>query len=265
MTFLSKQIHFISSFKKKLLAGFILGVFLSMLIIFLEPFNTNEYESNNRIISLLGFGALLSCVFIIQSIIENIWYYRVNKIWLVSYEILSTIIFFIFSGTIIYLYNHLIINDLNYSIKSHWWYYSHIVLAMVPIVAPLIIYLRQKFGQRIIPNSPTTIIITGENKNETFKLQKNDLLYIQAVENYIEIFFVDQDKELLSKTFRQTLSKVHEQVSFLEKCHRSYLVNINNIKEIRGNSQSAKIHFQHVEKNIPLSKTLYKSIKSRGF
>jgi len=265
LSFLSRQIHFTSSLKRKVLVGFILGVFLSMLIIFLEPFNTNEYESNNRIISLLGFGALLSCVFIIQSIIENFWYYRVNKIWLVLYEILSTIIFFTFSGTIIYLYNHLIINNLNYSIKSHWWYYSHIVLAMIPIVTPVLLYLRQKFGQRIIPSSPNTIIITGENKNEKLKLQKNELLYIQAVENYIEIFFVDRDHKLLSKTFRQTLSKVHEQVSFLEKCHRSYLVNINNIKEIRGNSQSAKIYFQNVEKKIPLSKTLYKSIKNRGF
>ncbi|NQY30631.1 MAG: LytTR family transcriptional regulator [Flavobacteriaceae bacterium] len=136
---------------------------------------------------------------------------------------------------------------------------------MIPIVAPVLLYLRQKFGQRIIPNSPNTIIITGENKNEKLKLHKKELLYIQAVENYIEIFFVDRDKKLLSKTFRQTLSKVHEQVSFLEKCHRSYLVNINNIKEIQGNSQSAKIYFQHVEKKIPLSKTLYKSIKSRVF
>ena len=245
-----------------MLVAFLLGTFLSMLIIFLEPFDTNKYESNNRIISLLGFGALLSCVFLIQSIIENNWYKRINKTWLVSHEILSTIIFFIFSGTVIYLYNQLVINDLNYSFKSHWWYYSHIVLAMIPIVAPVLIHLRQKFGELIVPISPDTIIISGENKNEKLELQKNELLCIQAVENYIEIYFVDRDKKLRSKIFRQTLSKVHKQVSFLEKCHRSYLVNIHNIKEIQGNSQSAKISFQLVDKKIPLSKTRYKSIKS---
>ena len=246
------------------MAGLLLGLFLSMLIIFLEPFDTNQYESNNRIISLLGFGAILSCTFIIQSIIENSWYSSVNKVWLVVYEILSTIIFFTFSGTVIYLYNHLFINELNYSIESHWWYYSHIVIAMIPIVTPVLLYLRQRFGERILPISPNTIIITGENKNEKLELQKNELLYIQAIENYIEIYFIDSEKKLLSKTFRQTLSKVHDQVSFLEKCHRSYLVNINKIKEIQGNSQSAKIHFHHVEKEIPLSKTLYKSIKSKA-
>ena len=183
-----------------------------MLILFLEPFDTNEYESNNRILSLLGFGALLCGVFVIQSIIENSWYNSVNKIWTVSQEILSTIIFFTFSGTTIYLYNHLIVNDLPYSMASHWWYYSHIVAAMIPIVAPLLIYLRQQFGECIIPISPNTVHITGENKNEKLDLQKEALLYIQAIENYVEIYFVDSDKKLVSKTFRQTLSKVHEQV-----------------------------------------------------
>ena len=154
-------------------------------------------------------------------------------------------------------------NDLNYSIKSHWWYYKNIVIVMIPIVAPLLLYLRQKFGEHIIPIPQNTIIITGENKNEILKLEKKELLYINAIENYIEIFFVDTGKNLLSKTFRQTLSNVHQQLPFLEKCHRSYLVNINNIKEIQGNSQGAKISFQHVEKKIPLSKTLYKSTKSR--
>ena len=89
---------------------------------------------------------------------------------------------------------------------------------MIPIVAPVLIFLRQKFGEYIVPISPNTIVLTGENKNERLELQKDELLYIQAVENYIEIFFIIVDKKLASKTFRQTLSKVHNQVSYLEKC-----------------------------------------------
>jgi len=263
LNFLNKQIHFTSTLKRKGFAGLLLGLFLSALIIFLEPFNTNEYESNNRIISLLGFGVILSFSFIIQSNIENFWYYRVNKVWLVSHEIISTLLFFTFSGTLIYLYNHTVINEEPYSLASHWWYYSHIVLAMIPIVLPILLYLRQKFGERIIPISPNTITITGENKNEHLELQKNELLFVQAIENYIEINYLDSERKLVSKTFRQTLSKIHKQNPFLEKCHRSYLVNSDTIKEIKGNSQSAKIHFKQGDVIIPLSKTLYKSIKSK--
>jgi hypothetical protein len=234
-----------------------------MLIILLEPFDTNQYESNYRILSLLAFGAILAFVALLQSRIENILYHKNNKTWLISNEILSIIIFFISSGTLIYLYNHIIINDDTYSLASHWWYLSHIVLAMIPIVAPVLIFLRQKFGELNIPTSPDVITIIGENKNETLELQKDKLLYIQAIENYIDIYFIDAHKKLTSKTFRQTLSKVHNQVSFLEKCHRSYLVNINTVKEIQGNSQRAKLSFEQVEVKIPVSKTLYKIIKSK--
>jgi hypothetical protein len=263
LRFLNKQIHFVSSFNQKVVVALILGAFLSMLILFLESFNTNEYESDNRTLLLLAFGGILSFVSIIQSSIENFWYTRLNKVWLVSHEIVSTLIFFACSGTLIYLYNHIIINEDSYSLASHWWYYSHIVLAMTPIIAPVLIFLRQKFGKLSIATSPNTITITGENKNETLELQKDKLLYIQAIENYIDIYFINTQKKLTSKTFRQTLSKVHNQVRFLEKCHRSYLVNINTVKEIQGNSQRAKLSFDHTETKIPVSKTLYKIIKAK--
>ena len=71
-----------------------------------------------------------------------------------------------------------------------------------------------------------------------------------------------KNNKVISKTFRQTLSNVCEQLPFLEKCHRSYLVNMSAVKEISGNSQAAKISFMVSEKEIPLSKTYYKHIKS---
>jgi DNA-binding LytR/AlgR family response regulator len=71
------------------------------------------------------------------------------------------------------------------------------------------------------------------------------------------------DKKTASKTFRQTLSSTQKQLPFLEKCHRSYLVNINNIKEIQGNSQNAKIFIKNIDERIPLSKSRYKNIKSK--
>jgi DNA-binding LytR/AlgR family response regulator len=49
----------------------------------------------------------------------------------------------------------------------------------------------------------------------------------------------------------------------LEKCHRSYLLNIEKIEKITGNSQNAKISFSNIEQTIPLSKTYYTKIKSK--
>lgn len=262
MSFFTQQIHFIAAFKRKLLVGCILGLFLSFIIIFLQPFDTNQFQSKNRYLLLSGFGFLLFAVFVLQSMMENTWYHRRNKVWLVIYEIVSTTLFFIFSGTVIYFYNSMVINGLNYSFKDYWNYLSSIVLVMIPLFAPLFLYLRQKFGEKIIPPSITSFVLSGENKNETLRLEKEEVLFVRAIENYVEILFVNQNKTIVSKTFRQTLANVWQQLPFLEKCHRSYLVNRSTIKEIKGNSQSAKISFLHGEQKIPLSKTYYKQLKS---
>lgn len=262
MTLLSKQISFVSSVKKIIIVSSILGIFLSIIIIFLEPFNTNEYESDQRIVNLLGFGFIISCVYLIQSILEKLWYNKIHKVWKTSHEIYSIIIFFTCSGTIIFLYNQIYINNLNYSISAHLGYYIGIVLPMVIILAPLVLYLRQKFGERIIPIPPNIYTLMGKNKNEKLELKKSEILYIQAEENYINIYFIDTNKQTQYVTFRQTLSVIHEQATFLQKCHRSYLINISQVYKIQGNSQSAKICFQQTEQKVPLSKTYYKQIKN---
>ena len=262
LTFFKKQIPFISSLKKRILVGAILGFLLAFIIIFLEPFDTNNYESNYKTLSLSGFGLLFFIVFLIHSKIENIIYYGFDKIWKVSYEVISVLFFFLVLGTIIFLYNHLIINSQNYSIKSHLWYYKNIVIVFLPIFFPLLIYLRNKFGELIAALPENTITLLGENKNEVLQLQKKDLLYIKALENYIEICFIDSHNTISIKTFRQTLSKTSQQAPFLEKCHRSYLINITNIQDIIGNSQNAKISFKNIDETIPLSKTFFTKIKN---
>jgi hypothetical protein len=258
---LQRQIHFIASIKKKIAAGLILCIYLDFIIIFLQPFDTSQFDAAHKDLLLSGYGILASVVFVIQGSIENRWYSKVGKVWTVKYEIIAVLSYCLCAGSVLYLYNRYIVNDLNFTMPTYWRFLSSTVVYMVPVIIPPLLYLRQKLGERIVPHSNSSIVLTGENKNEQLKLEKEDLLFVKAVENYIEICFVDKNKKVLSKTFRQTLSNVCEQAPFLEKCHRSYLVNLSTIAEISGNSQGAKISFTVGEKEIPLSKTYYKDIK----
>lgn len=265
MNSLKRQIHFVASIRRKVLIGLILCIYLSFIVIVLQPFDTSQFEAENKVILLSGYGILIFVVFVIYSSIENIWYFRVGKVWSVCYEIISTLLFCLFSGTVLYLYNRFIVNGVDCTLATYWRFLSVTVTSMIPVFSPPMLYLRQKFGERIIPPAKNSIILVGENKNEILRIEKEELLFIRAVENYIEICFIDKNKKVVSKTFRQTLSNVCEQLPFLEKCHRSYLVNISTIKEITGNSQGAKISFIVGEKEIPLSKTYYKHIKNIMF
>jgi hypothetical protein len=244
------------------LIGFILCIYLSFIVIVLQPFDTSQFQAEHKTLLLSGFGNLIFILYVIQSSIENIWYFKKSKVWTISYEIISTILFLLFSGTVLYLYNRIVVNGIECAIETYWRFLSVTVVCMTPIFVPLMLYLRQKFGEKIIQPSSNSIILIGENKNEILRLEKEELLFVKAVENYVEICFVDKTNKTITKTFRQTLSNVGRQLPFLEKCHRSYLVNTSNISTIIGNSQSAKITFSVGEKEIPISKTFYKQIKN---
>lgn len=262
MNSLNRQIHFVTSIRRKVLIGLILCIYLSFIVIVLQPFDTSQFEAEHKVALLSGYGIFTFIVFVIHSYFENIWYFRAGKIWPVRHEIISTLIFCLFAGTVLYLYNRLVVNLKGLTLYTYWRFLSKTVLCMLPVFIPLMLYLRQKFGERIVPLPESFIQLMGENKNEILSLERDDLLFIKAVENYVEICFIDKNKKTVSRTFRQTLSNVCEQLPFLEKCHRSYLVNISTIKEITGNSQAAKISFAAGEKEIPLSKTYYKHIKN---
>lgn len=264
MNFFKRQIHFVASTRKKAWIGIILCLYLSFIIIFLEPFDTSQFEAEYKTLLLSGYGILAGIVFIIQSCFENILYKKQRRVWVVSNEISSALLFCFLAGTMLCIYNVYIVNvgkSLTIGVYNHFIFIT--TVRMIPVIVRPMVYLRQRFGERIVPPAKNSVVLVGENKNEILKMEKDDLLFVKAVENYVEICFVDKSDKVISKTFRQTLSNVGEQLPYLKKCHRSYLVNINSIKQLSGNSQGAKILFSIGEKEIPLSKTYYKDIKNR--
>lgn len=261
MDSLLRQIHFTASLPRRILVASILGAYLSFIIIVLQPFDTSQFEAEYKTALLSGYGIFMSLVLVVHSGIESIFYKRIGKVWRVRHEIISTLVFCLFSGTVLYMYNRSVVNLKGYTLETYWRFLSVTVLYMLPVFVPLMLYLRQKFGEKIVPPAIGSIVLTGENRNEILRMQRDDLLFVGAVENYVEICFV-QGGKVVSKTFRQTLSNVGEQLPFLEKSHRSYLVNVGTIREILGNSQGAKIVFRFGDKEIPLSKTYYKNFKS---
>lgn len=65
----------------------------------------------------------------------------------------------------------------------------------------------------------------------------NDIALCKAESNYTEIYFVDTVKrEIVSKTLKE-FEKLLESHNFL-RVHRSYLINLNNIKEYHRANQS---------------------------
>lgn len=109
-----------------------------------------------------------------------------------------------------------------------------------------------------------TIILTSESGKEKLKIDLNDLLFIQSVENYIEIVYY-HDSNIQKNLLRSTLKRIEKQFKnykFIYKCHRSYLVNINKIEIIKGNSMGYQIYYPKISQGIPVARSYTKSFKT---
>ncbi len=89
-----------------------------------------------------------------------------------------------------------------------------------------------------------------------------EVIYIKGAGAYTEIFLTDGKKELHDKS----LEKLEQLLSSsFERIHKSYLVRISEIKEIKVASGSKYLAELKNGAIIPIGRTKYKDIKARWF
>jgi DNA-binding LytR/AlgR family response regulator len=95
-----------------------------------------------------------------------------------------------------------------------------------------------------------------------FSVKKENLLYLESAENYVNICYLNKGK--VSKyLLRDTLKKIEESFAGTEivRCHRSYIVNFEKVKVIRKDKDGLKLEFDNPSMaDIPVSKTYVNAV-----
>lgn len=95
-----------------------------------------------------------------------------------------------------------------------------------------------------------------------FSIKKEDLLYLEASDNYVSIHYVDGEKT--SKfLIRNTLKKYEESLDskHFTRCHRSYIVNFERVKIIKKEKDGMFIELDTVKMlKLPVSKTYIQTV-----
>lgn len=81
--------------------------------------------------------------------------------------------------------------------------------------------------------------------------------YIEALQNYVRIAYVNESGAFKSITERATLKSILDASSgsSLVRCHRSYVVNRSYILETSGNAQGLMLQLSDSDKEVPVSRT----------
>ena len=91
------------------------------------------------------------------------------------------------------------------------------------------------------------------------------IFYIGSQDNYVEIRY-ELDGKLLNYLMRCRTTRLEKQLegTSLIRCHRSFIVNIDNVTQLKRENKHVFLELSHPEaKKIPVSKSYYEAIAER--
>lgn len=109
---------------------------------------------------------------------------------------------------------------------------------------------------------PPSITLTGAT-SETATLQVSDLLYIEAVGNYVKIYHL-KDGQVQTDMLRATSKQMEEDLRgypMIVRCHRAFLVNLGQVEKILSQAGSMQLAIKHCEDTLPVSRSHTADIK----
>lgn len=247
----------LDSTKQKLI---FIGICLVFSIFFLNvfvPFNINTWENDSgfqqffRISSIcvVGVLVLIFTQFVLRKLFKIESFKRIEFIaWVFLEIILITFVLSVFFNT----YNQSFFKEFLGNLR-----YTLLLITILYFIALLTIYA---FAFKQKNNTETLLVKTGligiPNAYGILKIsiQLSDLLYIESADNYVSIYYLDEGKTKRT-LIRNTLKNLETVFSnsTLKRCHRSYIVNMNNIKLIEKNSGKFQIHVKNCDYIIPIS------------
>lgn len=107
----------------------------------------------------------------------------------------------------------------------------------------------------------TNSITLYSDTSETLTLNLPDLLYVEADDNYSTVVWKNGNG-IEKKLLRANLKSIENQLdnSFTLRCHRSFLVNINAISNVAGNTNGYKLKILDSDIFIPVSRQKGKDV-----
>lgn len=101
-----------------------------------------------------------------------------------------------------------------------------------------------------------------ENGKLKFSVLLDDLLYLEASDNYVSIYYANNDK-IAKYMVRNTLKTLEQKLGAFEiiRCHRSYLVNFNKVKILKREKDGLFLELNAPsDLTLPVSKSYVSSI-----
>lgn len=256
-----------------------IAIFVFLFILFFQPFAIVNYNFENKLLIIAGFG-LITFVFLMiaQIIFQNVLMRnemeipRNSLLYPLYYSILTLITSLAF---IFYLH---------YVVQSQITYETIVKVIFICIGLPAAIYLKNKLSSNhnllksiqheniLLQGKLKTFLdnytdqfveLLSDNDTDNFRIRVSEIVYVKSADNYVEIAYID-GTEIKKKLIRNTLKSIEDQLhrfnSFI-RTHRTSLVNMHYIEKLQKSFNKHWLSLKKTNETVPVSRQYLLAVK----
>lgn len=260
---------------------FFAAVALSIFLLF-QPFGFSDKEFKLKLIlfpvyALVGYLFSITDFFIVRRILRS------KKIWTVKNELIKFTINMLLVTSLVHLLSWWITGDL--PLNLHWYFKIFVHVSSIFLIITVIEFLYynnkssdikieqlasqvQIISQQLdnVKQESGSEIVTISLEKESLDINRNRIIFIKSIGNYLELYFRENDgqiKKLVKRGKMHMAEKDLEAFPEFLRCHRAFIVNLKQAKQIKGNSKNARLVFDQKLEEIPVSRSQFKILKEQ--
>lgn len=244
-------------------------VFLIMYL--LQPFGFSMYKGNKLLVSLL-FGVIAFVCCMVFGLAVRPLHQRISP-WRVWHEVLSVLTMILLIGicnffALSFVFHYPITFDI-FLLFLYWTLIVSVFVAVCSIGINYHRYLRNQLESLLdkTTEQQTDVIVTIHDttvRGNDLQLPINNLLFIEAQKNNVAVSY-EREGKVATTELHTTLAAVLDDLKDYEnvfQCHRSFVVNLNNITSAQGNSNGYQLKLGESHTIVPVSRTYVPKLRS---
>ncbi|MEM7102176.1 MAG: LytTR family DNA-binding domain-containing protein [Bacteroidota bacterium] len=266
---LDQPVGFLHSARDKWLFIIFINVFTPAFLIAFQPFGVNNYDPTQSldtvfVLAMISFGIINGCVMTANEFLvyRSIFNSPMTRMQLLAWLLWNLVLV---SGSS-YLWYNILGNFHDWSGLGYLKFMRDIGMMGILPMAGLILYFQNQSAKAEIKSlvkfkpirsaGSRMVFLSSENGKDKIGIALNQLLYLEAQDNYVAVFHLEGDV-IRKNLFRNTLKNM--EASFHElpvvRCHRSYLVNLANIQSIARKGRQLKLYLTDLPHPISVSRS----------
>lgn len=257
--------------------GIAIAIFL--FILFFQPFTTDKFEFENKLLFLSGFGIIVIIFLIISQVVfqrtllkkevennSNPLYVPLYYFFQIATTSLAFVFYIRFVGQVSITFNtvvRVVFICLSLPVTIHIKSTMALYQARIKKHLHETRLIQSKLKQFSESYTNKHIEITSDNESDNFRIQVSEIVYAKSADNYVEIGYHDE-RIVKKKMVRNTLRKVEQQLSGYNnfiRTHRTALVNIQYIDKLNKNFNAYWLSLDKTKETIPVSRQYLMAVK----